>query len=183
MTLPVLTTARLELRPLELSDLGQMEELSGNYEVSKMLSSVPFPYDRARGVAYLREAEAAQAKWPKSARADFAISQDGRLIGLIVLRELHEAPGIGYWLGEPYWGKGLMSEALTEVLRWLFRETNVETLRAEVMKDNPASCKVLKKLGFSVVGEGTSMSLARKSLADDWYLEVTRQDFTAHLLG
>ncbi|MEJ8476495.1 GNAT family N-acetyltransferase [Roseibium algae] len=177
MNLPTLATERLKLRPLRSSDLERLELLCGNYEVSKMLSRVPHPYDRVQGEAYLKKTEEIAQDWRRFGQADFAVSQEGQLIGVIVLRELQEAPGIGYWLGEPYWRKGYMTEALAAALRWVFAATGIKSLRAEVMKDNAGSKNVLKKLGFTVVGDGASMSLARGNVAENWHMELVRQNF------
>lgn len=55
---------------------------------------------------------------------------------------------LGYWLAEPYWGRGLMTEAVAAVLGHAFRDVRVHRIGATVFPDNPASAAVLRKVGF-----------------------------------
>ncbi|MBO0345555.1 GNAT family N-acetyltransferase [Roseibium sp. CAU 1637] len=70
------------------------------------------------------------------------------MIGVIVLRELHDALRIGYWQGEPFWGRGFKSEALGATLCWLFEVTDVSSVRAEVLQGRPALPSWRRNSGF-----------------------------------
>lgn len=73
---------------------------------------------------------------------------------------------IGYWLAEPYWGKGIMTEALTVFTAYIFGNFEVERLVAGVFASNPASAKVLQKAGFQ--HEGTfKKALFKNGVYDD----------------
>jgi RimJ/RimL family protein N-acetyltransferase len=168
---------RLALRPLAAADIDRVAEYLGDYEVSKMLSRVPYPYDRADGLEKLRSAEAIAALWPDIEEIGFAIDHEGGLVGAISFRALHETPVIGYWLGRPYWGQGLMSEAVTAALGWLFTACDAAAVEASVMQENPASAALLRKLGFDITGADECSSLSRCAAVPAVRMRLERADF------
>ncbi|NBN79424.1 GNAT family N-acetyltransferase [Microvirga tunisiensis] len=160
MTLGI-ASGRLRLRPLAATDIDRVARFLGDFEVAGMLARVPHPYDRADGLEKLRAAEAAAARWPDVEEIGFAIDHDDGLVGAMSFRALRATPVIGYWLGRPYWGQGLMSEAVRAALGWLFTATGAAAVEASVMQDNPASSALLRKQGFDVIGPDACSSLAR----------------------
>ncbi|TYC49336.1 GNAT family N-acetyltransferase [Rhodobacterales bacterium] len=170
-------TDRLTLRQPRLEDLDRCAELLGDYEVSKMLSRVPYPYDRDQGRDSLAKA---MQGWDDPENADsltFQINHQGEMIGSLVFKKLQETPEIGYWLGRPYWGKGFMSEAARAALVWLFQNTAHPRVACEAMTDNPGSRMVAQKLGFEEVGDVSCASLSRGASIPALRMEVTRDNF------
>lgn len=177
MSQPVIRTERLVLRAPCPEDLDRCAELLGDYEVAKMLSRVPYPYDLEQGRQYL--ARSVQ-RWENVAEADelgFHVDHEGKLIGGLGFKKLQETPEIGYWLGRPYWGKGFMSEALRAAVGWVFENTGHERLACEAMTENPASIKVMEKAGFRAVGEVGCASVSRGETLPAIRSELTRTDF------
>lgn len=177
MSRPVIRTERLVLRAPCPEDLDRCAELLGDYEVAKMLSRVPYPYDLEQGRQYL--ASSVQ-RWENVAEADelgFHVDHEGKLIGGLGFKKLQETPEIGYWLGRPYWGKGYMSEALRAAVGWVFENTGHERLACEAMTENPASIKVMEKAGFRAVGEVGCASVSRGETLPAIRSELTRTDF------
>ncbi|WP_298817727.1 GNAT family N-acetyltransferase [uncultured Roseibium sp.] len=172
-----LKTRRLELRSPEPDGLERCAELLGDYEVVKMLSRVPYPYDLEAGKTYLaRSVE----RWRDAATADelgFHIDHDGQMIGAIGFKTLQETPKIGYWLGRSYWGNGFMSEAVKAAVTWLFQNTAHDLLAGEAMIENSGSLKVLEKLGFRRVAQIDCESVSRGSFVPALRMEVTRTEF------
>ncbi len=86
----------------------------------------------------------------------FAIATESEAIGCIGLRlgtDVHrKAAELGYWLGESYWGRGIMSEAVREFTRWGFEVFDLQRIFAEPFEDNTASVRVLEKAGFVCEG-------------------------------
>ncbi len=177
MTSPVIRTGRLVLRAPRPEDLDRCAELLSDYEVAKMLSRVPYPYDREVGLTYLtRGAE----RWRDRADAEelsFQVDLNGEMIGGVGFKKLQETPEIGYWLGRPYWGKGYMSEAARAAVAWLFQNTDRERLACEAMTENAGSLKVAEKLGFRTVGEVGCKSLSRGGTMPAIRMEMTRTEF------
>ena len=93
----VIETDRLVLRPPENGDAPAIARLIGNFEVSKWLTVVPHPYTLADGEAFVREIA---GPW------DRVITRTGEVIGVVGIKD-----SLGYWLGQPFWGQGFMSEA------------------------------------------------------------------------
>ncbi|MFN3129663.1 GNAT family N-acetyltransferase [Roseibium sp.] len=171
-------TRRLVLRPPRRDDLNACAALLGDYEVVKMLSRVPYPYDLEGGRAFL---DRAAASWKAPEQADelpFHIDHDGQMIGAVGFRKLQETPRIGYWLGQPHWGQGFMSEAVLAALQWLFRTTGHNRVVSEAMKTNAASLAVMNKMGFRQVGESLCDSAARSGPVPALQTELMRADFT-----
>ncbi|WP_299475854.1 GNAT family N-acetyltransferase [uncultured Roseibium sp.] len=177
MRTSVIETERLVVRPPRADDIDRCAELLGDYEVAKMLSRVPYPYDLEQGRQYL---EKSLARWENLAEADelgFHIDHEGELIGGLGFKKLQETPEIGYWLGRPYWGKGFMSEALNAAICWVFENTAHERLACEAMTENPASIKVMERTGFRPVGEVSCVSVSRGETLPAIRSEMTRADF------
>lgn len=86
----------------------------------------------------------------------FAIDVEGVAVGSIGLKlgsDINRrCAEIGYWLSQEHWGKGIISEAIEQVVGYGFRELDLIRIYAEVFEWNPASAKVLEKAGFSCEG-------------------------------
>jgi RimJ/RimL family protein N-acetyltransferase len=151
----IIRTERLLLRPLCSDDVEPLFNLFSHWEVIRWLSSPPWPYalDDARSFV--------EARLPESpARRDYmAITFDGALIGGIGIRagNATEAPNrepiLGFWLGQPYWGRGYMTEAARGFISHLFASTPLDTIYTGAFADNTASLRVQEKLGFDRTGE------------------------------
>ncbi|MFC6654942.1 GNAT family N-acetyltransferase [Roseibium salinum] len=141
--LPEIPTGRLVLRPVVPDDLPVVTRLIGEYDVA-MLSLVPHPYSLSDAKAWYG---LNAAKVENGERA-FAIDNGDGLIGVMSVGRPVDEPEFGYWLGKDYWGRGFATEAGRAALGWLFETTPATTIMSGALNENPASLKVLKKLGF-----------------------------------
>ncbi|MDR3239239.1 MAG: GNAT family N-acetyltransferase, partial [Clostridiales bacterium] len=86
----------------------------------------------------------------------FAITADGVVVGSIgVFRKanIHSRTGeLGYYIGEAYWGKGIVKEAVKQICSFIFESTDIIRIYAEPFAFNAASCRVLEKAGFKFEG-------------------------------
>jgi RimJ/RimL family protein N-acetyltransferase len=155
-----LTTARLVLRQPHRSDARRIARYLNNFAVAGKLSTVPYPY-----------AESDAHWWLDQWRPDRPACETGFMIelpgeGVIgncgYHPNVHNVPVIGYWLGEPFWNRGFMSEAAAAVLDWYFGATDAASIQSGVFHFNKASLAVQKKLGFTEIGTGTLHCLARQ---------------------
>ncbi len=154
-----LTTSRLRLRPLRPADAPRVQALCGNWDVSRMLERVPYPYPDGRADDWIAEQSAA---WRDGGAYTFAIEFEGALVGVISIeRRASGDYGLGYWLGAPWWGRGLMSEAVACVIGFARDDLGLETLASAYFADNPASGRILEKHGFRVTGHGRLSCAAR----------------------
>lgn len=173
-TFPTLCSERLVLREMRDGDLERLCAYLGDFEISRSLSSQPYPFLEADGRAFIAQALENNA----AQNVTWAIELDGRFCGCFKVKELQGDANLGYWLGREHWGKGLMSEALHAVLTYLFEERQLLVVRGGVFKENPASLGVLTKAGFKITGEGKLACRARSNVElDEFRLQLTRDDF------
>lgn len=137
MTVPILQTARLTLRPLALSDRTAITDALGNWNVTRWLSQVPFPYTLADADSFIGMVQHSPDD------AHWAIDQGAGLIGLISVK-----PDLGYWLDQTQHGQGLMTEAVHAVLTWYFTAHTAPVISGH-FAGNAASRAILTKLGFT----------------------------------
>ena len=154
-----LATPRLVLRPPRAGDAPRIARFLGNFAVAGNLARVPFPYLES-------DAEAWLATWrPDRPPGETGFSLDLPGEGLVGHCGFHRGedgtPVLGYWLAEPFWNRGLMSEAAAAVIEWYFAETGARTLESGVFACNAASLAVQGKLGFVETGSGMLHCLAR----------------------
>ena len=141
----ILETERLILRPPELADAPAVQRLAGAREVALNTLMIPHPYPEGAAEEWL-------TKQRTGDQINFAITlrETGELagvMGLIVNRE-HNRAEIGYWIGVPYWGRGYATEAGRAVVGHAFEGLGLNRVHAEVFARNPASARVLQKIGM-----------------------------------
>lgn len=160
-----------------MADLERCAELLGDYEVARMLSRVPHPYELERGRTSLQASVDRWADWKSAGDLGFQIDHEGEMIGGFAFKKLQETPEIGYWLGRPYWGRGFMSEALGGALAWLFANTDHRLVACEAMTENPASLHLARKQGFRGSDVVDCASVSRGVTVPAIRMELTRTQF------
>jgi ribosomal-protein-alanine N-acetyltransferase len=148
-----LETPRLVVRPVVKSDLPDLLRVNGDDEVTRYLPYATWT-SLADGQAWLERMQAAQAtghtlQWVIAERCS------GTVVGACLLFQYDAASAraeLGYVLGRPWWGKGMMQEAITAVLDCAFETLGLRRIEAEVDPRNLASGRMLKALGFTSEG-------------------------------
>ena len=148
-THPTLETTRLKLRPFTEADIPELVPLIGTREVAATTLRIPHPYFEQEARAFL-----ARCHGDDEVRLAITLRKDGRLCGGIGLRLAleHQQAELGYWLGVPYWGQGYATEAARELLRYGFENLGLHRIFASHFKHNPASGRILVKLGMRYEG-------------------------------
>jgi [ribosomal protein S5]-alanine N-acetyltransferase len=138
--LPVLRTARLLLRPFELSDALEVRRLAGDQAVALTTLHIPHPYPEGAAEQWIASHE---EKFEKGEMMDLAITlaADQALIGAIglVLCPSHSRAELGYWIVRPFWGNGFATEAGWAVLKYGFETLRLNRIQASHFVKNPAS--------------------------------------------
>jgi RimJ/RimL family protein N-acetyltransferase len=146
---PTLETERLFLRPFELSDASRVQLLAGDRAIAATTKNIPHPYEDGMAEQWIG---AHQERFERGQEAVFAIVlKDGSdLIGAIGLNLnlKQENAELGYWIGKAYWGCGYCTEAGHVVLRYAFDELHLHRVHARHLGHNPASGRVMQKLGM-----------------------------------
>ena len=173
MSLPIIETTRLILRPLRAGDEPDFLALAGNWEVARMTSDIPHPLLPAHAKAWLR---------PNGSDVRFAIELHGRMIGSAgYFKRRSGTAEVGFWLGRDHWGLGLATEAAGEVIKYGFGVDGYASFSSAHFADNPASGRVLNKLGFERVGRARMWCSARGAEVDAVGLWLTRERAIAAL--
>lgn len=169
--IPTLRTERLTLRAPVIGDAARLAEMLDNFAVAGNLESVPYPYSRADAESFLSGLPAA----PAPEETNFAIDLGAH--GYVGMVGFHVRPvglTIGYYLGQPYWGRGLMTEAVRAAIGWLFDTTAHDRIASGVFSFNKASLAVQAKLGFVETGQSMMHCLARNEAVRHIDTELTR---------
>ncbi len=147
------TTQRLIIRPFCEQDAERVATLAGDKDVARMAVAIPHPYppEAAEGWIMLQG-------HGRRRRSDFPFAVDLPSEGLIGAVGLHctGAEGsyeLGYWIGRPFWGQGYATEAARAAVNWALNDLGATHLVAGHFDDNPASARVLEKLGFQPTGQ------------------------------
>ncbi|GLQ17510.1 GNAT family N-acetyltransferase [Maritalea porphyrae] len=143
-------TQRLVMRPPLLSDADAIHSVLDNYEISKFLSRVEYPLPRETLKDWISR------NGPTEIIEDTTLAMfdhNDKYCGVVALDldEGQTVPELGYYIDVPYWGKGLMSEAASALLEWLFTHSEVNEVSSGAYTFNPASLAIQYKLGFKDV--------------------------------
>jgi RimJ/RimL family protein N-acetyltransferase len=175
---PELVTARLRLRPFRRADAPDVQRLAGTEAVASSTLSIPHPYPD--GLAETWIAGHAPA-WAEGRAIVHAITTagDGLLVGAVglALTPAHAQAELGYWIGERHWGQGYATEAAGALCAYAFATLDLHRIQARHFVRNPASGRVMQKIGLQ--REGTLRGAMRKwgrfedlvlyaALAPDW---------------
>lgn len=137
----------IKLRPWNIEDAESLVENANNFEIARFMSDAfPYPYtiEHANNfIAFATKDEPIHI---------FAIEIDGKAVGGIGIHPqvdiMKKNAELGYWLGEKYWGKGIISKAIREIIPWAFNTYDITRIYARPFGSNMASQKVLEKAGF-----------------------------------
>lgn len=159
-----ISTFRLRLRRLTPADQPKLLEFLDDYEITRNLARWPHPVDPAMVDELI-------ARHQTDTPGGYAILYGDELAGLI-----GDSYRVGFFVGRPFWGLGIATEALGAVQAKLL--TRFEALEGDVFIDNPASARVFEKCGWREVGAGESYSRARDALTPDrHFVKCARYDW------
>jgi RimJ/RimL family protein N-acetyltransferase len=147
---------RLTYRPIEPRDAGRVSVLAGDWDVARMTSRIPHPYSIVDADLWISSIGEDEDEFVR------CVERDGELIGAVgYIGNGTEEAEIGYWIGKPWWGHGYATEAANALVQHCFA-TGFKKLTCGHFVDNAASARVISKLGFRRVGNGSLWCEARK---------------------
>lgn len=167
-----IATERLVLRPPVMADAAAIAHHLNDFAVAGNLARVPYPYRLTDARAWLR------TRHPHltPGEASFAIDLPGAgLIGQVGFHQGREGTVVGYWLGQPHWGKGIMTEATIAAIDWFFAASDAERLISGVFAFNAPSLAIQRRLGFAETGRSRLVCLARGREVEHIDTELTRR--------
>jgi ribosomal-protein-alanine N-acetyltransferase len=137
------------LRPWEERDAPSLALHADNPRIARSMRDLfPSPYTLDDANRFI-----AMATGRRSGLM-LAIEVDGDAAGGIGINPLEDVyrgtAEIGYWLAEPFWGKGIVTDAIRAIVPVAFEESGIVRLQAGIFSNNPASMRVLEKCGFTL---------------------------------
>lgn len=150
---PTLATDRLVLRPFQPADASAVQALAGNRAIADITLSIPHPYEDGMAEEWIASHP---ARYEAGEQVNFAVVErdTGNLVGAIglMLEPRFNRAEMGYWIGVPYWGRGYGTEAARAILRYGFEERGLVRIHAHHLARNPASGRVMQKIGMTREG-------------------------------
>jgi RimJ/RimL family protein N-acetyltransferase len=170
------STARLLLRPLEIGDAPLIQELFPHWEVVKFLPNrVPWPYPPDGAEQHLRNVALPQMERGEASIWSLRLRRDpNHLIGSINLRPGGDT-NRGFWLGIPWQGQGLMSEACEWVNDFWFETLGFPVLRVSKAISNTASRRISEKQGMRTAYLCEKDYVCGRMLSEIW--EITADEW------
>lgn len=146
-----LTLSSCSIRDLMASDAPSLARYANNHHISRfMRDRFPNPYNIEDAVAFLQHVQ------EQSPCVTWAIDVAGEAVGSIGIMRRSDieriSAEIGYWIGEPFWGRGITTEALRAMTQWCMKEFQLTRMYALPFATNAASCRVLEKSGYACEG-------------------------------
>jgi [ribosomal protein S5]-alanine N-acetyltransferase len=185
MDTPLINTARLCLRPLSLDDAPAIQRHFNNWNIIQNLATVvPWPYPDDGAETFIRMQLAKIAAGEEIYQWVLVpASGDGQAIGNIHFRPWVDSPkgNRGFWLAEPYWNQGLMTEAIASVNDFAFLTLGVERFKVCNVASNVASRRVKQKTGAEFAGHIDLPHHNGQSSAELW--NVTRDNWLRESAG
>ena len=160
-------------RPWALSDLDSLVRYANNSDIAKfMTDGFPHPYTEENGQAFIAFAT------KDDPIHIFAIDVAGEAVGGIGLHpqaDVHRKNAeLGYWLAEPFWGKGIITNAIKEIVAFGFKTYDINRIFARPFATNIGSQKVLEKAGFALEGRFEKTFIKNGELVDELVYAVRK---------
>jgi ribosomal-protein-alanine N-acetyltransferase len=164
------------LRPWQSGDKASLVKYLNNRRVWLNVSDrIPHPYTEVHAEAWLAACK------KKTALTDFAIDLHGEAIGGAGV-ETHSGiyrltATIGYWLGEPFWGRGFATAVVRQLTQYCFQKLQMERLQADVFTHNRASARVLEKCGYVLEATQRRNSIKDGQILDSLLYALLREAY------
>jgi RimJ/RimL family protein N-acetyltransferase len=134
-----------------MSDKARLAELANNRKIwNNVRDAFPHPYAVSDAEYFIG------TTFKDEPQRIFAIEYEGQLCGMTGLHQQEDvyrlSAELGYWIGEPYWGKGIATQAVELMTQYGFRKLDLVRIYAGVFSYNAGSMRVLEKNGFTLEG-------------------------------
>lgn len=154
------------LRSLELADAVELAAYANNQNIwNNVRDYFPHPYKLEHAVDFIQQEK------EKNPPHSLAIVYEQHCIGVIGFYPMTDvyrlSADFGYWIGEPYWGKGILSAAIPAMANYIFNHFEFVRLQSGVFEFNAASMRVLEKAGFSKEGIARKAVMKGNRLVDE----------------
>ncbi len=151
LNLMTINTHNFSLRPVNEKDSNSIAHYANNEKIFNNVRDIfPFPYTLKDAENFIKTV-IENTSHPET---HFAIDVKGEAVGMIGLHPKTDVYRknieLGYWLGEPFWNKCILTEAVKLIVEYTFSNFDVNRIYGGVFESNPASKRVLEKSGFNL---------------------------------
>jgi RimJ/RimL family protein N-acetyltransferase len=166
VTAPIITAARLTLRPVRRSDAGLFAMYAGDRRVAEATQGIPHPLPPGAAEAFVTRAMATGTDediWVM----DGTLGGLAEVLGVVSLKKMDRGQSeVAFWVAPAFWNLGIASEAVQALIS--ANPQGNRTMFAEAFQDNPSSARVLTNAGFGYLGDAESFSVARNARVPTW---------------
>lgn len=162
-----LTNHEIILRPFTIADSKKLAELCNNKMIwDNLRDYIPFPYSEINAKDFIQSCQT------ENPQLTFAIEFNNELVGTIGLVKQTDiykfTAEIGYWIGQPYWGKGITTNAVQLITEYGFHTLGLQRIFSGVFDYNKASQRVLEKAGFKLEGIFEKAVIKNNKICDEY---------------
>ena len=167
---------KITLRPWTLEDLDNLVEYANNWNVAKNLTDLfPYPYSEEDGRSFI------ESTGKEDPIHVFAIDVEGEAVGAIGIfpqSDIHRKNAeLGYWLAEPFWGQGIISNAIKQMVDFAFKTYDIERVFARPFGGNIASQKALEKNNFTLEARFEKVLIKDGKMMDELIYAIRRSNW------
>ncbi len=176
--IPKLETGRLVLRAFELTDAPTVQRLAGASQIADTTVNIPHPYPNGLAEEWIAS-HVENFQTGKELVLAITLKSSYEIIGTIglVLDDINNKAELGYWIGTDYWNMGYATEAAKEIIRFGFDEMNLNKIFAHYMARNPASGKVMEKIGMQKEGFLREHIIKFNCYEDLYFYSILKKDY------
>lgn len=171
---------KIELRSLRIPDAVPLAKLANNEKVSRYLRDrFPAPYEPEHALSFIQCCHANEEDGMAMVRA---VTAEGKLVGIVECVfhiDVDSRNGdVGYWLGEPYWHKGIAREALRQFTDLIFTQhSEIWRLSASILQPNTASMKAAESAGYVQEAVLRQAAYKHEALMDVYLYAILRNQW------
>lgn len=163
----------IRLQDISLTPCEKIQSLANNHAIAVNLRDIfPYPYTIEDAETYLDLATNGVLGHV------FGIYDDDTFVGCCSLLPQNDVyrinAEIGYWIGEPYWGKGFATDAVKQAVKFAFKELNLLRIYAHIYEYNIGSMKVLEKVGFEKDAIIKSSVIKERKIIDEHLYSIRK---------
>ena len=164
------------LLPWKNTDLDSLVKFANNKKIADNLTDkFPYPYTEEYGKAFIDYTKS------HNPLIVFAIDIEGQAIGGIGVHPQTDISRknaeLGYWLAEPYWGNGIISEAVKIIIPYAFQNFEINRIYAIPFESNIASQRVLEKAGFTFEARFEKTLIKNGVLLDELFFAIRKDTY------
>ena len=168
-----LTTDSINLSPLHYADKERLVRLANNKKIwMNVRDMFPHPYSVSDAERFI------ESTTQQDPQTTFAIRYNLKfagVIGLVLQGDVYRfSAELGYWIGEPFWNKGIATQAVKLMIQYAFEELKLLKVFAGVFEGNEASKRVLEKCGFELEGIARKAVFKNDALMDEYRYGIVK---------